>query len=91
MTTTFDQALTTARLLPPRERAQLVAQLALELVEPHVSPRPRMTDSEARAVRAELRAHFAAQGADVPLLSDQLERDREERQAILEGRAHVQS
>jgi hypothetical protein len=90
MTTTFDQALTTARLLPPRERAQLVAQLVLELAEPY-SPRPRMTDSEARAAIAELQAHFAAQGADVPLLSDQLQRDREERQAMLEGRSHVQS
>jgi len=82
----FDQILTAARQLPRGERAELIARLVRELVaEP---PSPEMS-SDAWATMERLRHEFAHLPHGEGTLADQLERDRADRQALLDGRHDV--
>jgi len=85
-TSSFDQILTAARQLPRSERAELIARLVHELVAEPPSPG---TSSDAWATMERLRHEFAHLPHDEGTLADQLERDRADRQALLEGRHDV--
>lgn len=86
-TTLFDQALAAARQLPPRERARLVAAVVDELAEPIVTTPQPTNDAWEQLER--LRKEFAQLPRSEGTVADQLERDRAERQAMLEGRSNV--
>lgn len=82
--TEYEQALTLIRRLDRPVRARLIAQVVQELAtEPSSDP---VQIHDPRAALAELRAHFATLGPTTPSAAKQLERDREERAATLEGR-----
>ena len=84
--TPFEQALATVRQLPPRERARLVAVVVEELA---MSTPPAPDDNAAWATLERLRREFAQLPRGEGTLADQLERDRAERQAMLEGQGNV--
>ena len=93
-TPTFEQIRTLAARLPRHARAELIAWLAQDLAAtpPVESHQPSAHNGATWAqLRAELQASFAALDADVPTAGEQLERDRSERQAALEGSGHVHS
>lgn len=92
MTATADymQALVLIRRLDRATQARLVAEVVQELAITPVSATTQTADP--RATLAAVRAHFAALGPTTPSISEQLERDREERTAALEaslGEHHV--
>lgn len=82
-TLTFDQVLTSARQLAPHERAELITQLARDLAAAPVAT------SAAWATMERLRQEFAHLPRSEGTLADQLERDRTDRQALLEGQSDV--
>ena len=79
------QVLDLAHKLPREQRGQLIARLALELatVEPQHAPHPT-TDAE--ALLAAVRERLAATPAE-RTLAEQLDQDRQDRDAALRGRA----
>src|SRR3954469_22117147 len=84
--TPFDQALTAARRLAPRERARLIAQLAEELVEPALAIEEAAPSSEDAWERlSRFRDDLYALGPVSPTLAEQLDADRRERDAMLMG------
>lgn len=87
MTITLDQALAVARQLAPRDRAQLVAQLVTELVEPAAPVAPTTaTNGDAWERLEQLRREFAVLPRPAWTAAEQLERDRRERDDMLTGR-----
>lgn len=86
MTATADymQALVLIRRLDRATQARLVAEVVQELAIASASDAAHTADP--RATLAALRAHFAALGPITPSISEQLERDREERAAAIESR-----
>jgi hypothetical protein len=81
-TITLRQVLDLAHQLPCQQRAELIAQLARDLVAEEATPTPPTNDAWARMAR--LREELAALPAN-RLASEQLDADRAERQAMLEG------
>ena len=79
----YEQALTLVRRLDRPTQARLIAQIVQELAAEPVTP--ALTLADHRATLAEVRAHFAAQGAVSPSIGEQVERDRQDRAAMLEG------
>jgi len=84
---TIDQLLELAHKLPREQRGQLISRLVLELATEALPAQPPMTPDQARAALDEIREHFRAQGPVSPSLSEQLERDRQARDASLRGEA----
>lgn len=81
-TITLRQVLDLAHQLPRPQRAELIAQLARDLVAEEATPTPPPNDAWERMAR--LREELAALPAN-RLASEQLDADRAERQAMLEG------
>jgi len=79
---TLRQVLDLAHQLPRPQRAELIAQLARDLVAEEATPTPPTNDAWARMAR--LREELATLPAN-RLASEQLDADRAERQAMLEG------
>ena len=91
---TLDQMFDLASRLPRTERAELVARLVRDLAaEPAVqapaSGPSAMTPAQAHAVLADIRATLSALPRPRLTLGEQIERDRAERQASIEGESHV--
>jgi hypothetical protein len=84
ITTEYEQALELVRRLDRPTRARFVAQVVQELaVEPDDSGR---RSHEAWERLAQLREEFAQMGPVSPSPAEQLERDRQHRADLLEGR-----
>jgi hypothetical protein len=82
---TLGKVLDLAHKLPREQRGQLIARLALELAtaEPDYAPHPT-TDGE--ALLAAVRERLAAAPAE-RTLAEQLDQDRQDRDAALRGGA----
>jgi hypothetical protein len=83
---TLNQMFDLASRLPRTERAELVARLVHDLAAEPLSP---VTSSTAWETMERLRAEFAHLSHAEGTLADQLERDRADRQALLEGACDV--
>ncbi|WP_129675752.1 hypothetical protein [Candidatus Chloroploca sp. Khr17] len=83
-TLAYEQALELVRRLDRPTRARFVAQVVQELAVEPGDAGQRVTDP--RATLAEIRAHFAQQGPVNPSAGEQLDRDRQHRADLLEGR-----
>ena len=81
---TLDQVLDLAQKLPKAQRGELIARLAIALT---TDIPPNMTPDEGRAAWAQLRESMRALPKERPTLAEQLETDRRERQAMIEGSA----
>jgi len=78
---TLNQVLQLARQLPRSQRAELIAQLARDLVTADAAPdSPSDGWERLNAFRAELAARYPD-----ARIGDQLDRDRRDRQAMIEG------
>ena len=84
-TPTLDQVIELARQLPPATRAELVAQIVRELVTD--VPVPITNDAWERL--NQFRDELATLSPASPTLAEQLDSDRRERQALIEGSGHV--
>ena len=82
--TEYEQALALIRRLDRPAQARLVAQVVQELAQEAPPVTPPLSDP--RAAMAEIRAHFAKLGPVSPSAGEQLERDRQHRADLLEGR-----
>lgn len=82
--TDYEQALAIIRRLDRPMRARLVAQVVQDLAQEQ--PAPSASVSDPRATLAEIRAHFAKLGPVSPSLGEQLDRDRQHRADLLEGK-----
>jgi len=80
-TPTIDQVIELARQLPPETRVELVAQIVRELVTD--VPAPRTNDAWERL--NQFRDELATLSPTSPTLAEQLDSDRRERQALIEG------
>ena len=82
---TLDQVLDQAHKLSREQRGQLIARLALELAmaEPQHAPRSTM---DGEALLAAVRERLAASPAE-RTLAEQLDQDRQDRDAALRGGA----
>ncbi len=96
VTITLDQIIDLAHQLPRAQRAELIARLARDLaLEPtHTQAAasadvPAMTVSQAHTTLAELRAGYSTLPRPRLTLGEQLEQDRAERQASIEGQPYV--
>jgi hypothetical protein len=87
-TITLRQVLDLAHQLPRPLRAELIAQLARELVTEEPTPKPQTNDAWERlnAFRAELATRYPN-----ARIGDQLDADRRGRQASIEGRGYETS
>ena len=79
----YEQALELIRRLDRPTQARLIAQVVQELATQPAPVLPQVADP--RAALAALRAHFAALGPTMPSAAEQLEHDRQQRAAMLEG------
>jgi len=79
---TLNQVLQLAHQLPRPQRAELIAQLARDLVDAEIAPPALPNDAWERL--AQLRAELAALPA-TRSAGAQLDTDRAERQAMIEG------
>ena len=84
---TLDQVLDLATRLPPADQVRLIARLApqIERVLEDAPLRPMESDMDPHAILAEIREAFRAQGPVSPSMSEQLEVDRQARDAALRG------
>ena len=84
---TLRQVLDLAHQLPRPQRAELIAQLARDLVDE--TPAPTLATNDAWEQLNAFRDELAALDPPPRTLADQLDRDRRERQASLEGSGRV--
>jgi hypothetical protein len=86
-TPTLDQVLDLAHRLPRTQRAELVAQIVRELAAPESAANiPSPEDPWQRLDH--FRDELATLSPASPTLAEQLDRDRRERQAMIEGSGH---
>jgi hypothetical protein len=91
---TLDQVLALAHQLPRAQRADLIAHLSRDLAAELAADHDRtgmpdtMTPSQAHAALADIRAAFSTLPQPRRTLGEQLEHDRDERQAGIEGTSH---
>lgn len=83
-TVDYEQALTIIRQLDRPTQARLIGQIVQELATEPTTPAAAPRDP--RAMLAEIRAHFAAQGPVSPSAGEQLDLDRQSRADFLEGK-----
>jgi hypothetical protein len=87
-TITLRQVLDLAHQLPRPQRAELIAQLARDLVAEEAAPPTSPTNDAWERLNA-FREELAALNPPSRTLGEQLDADRRERQDMIEGRGHV--
>ena len=85
-TLSFEQVLAGARMLPPRERARLIARLAEDLIAtPDASSAASTRAADAWEQLNEVRQAFGQAQPVSPSPAEQLDQDRPERDELLMG------
>ncbi|GAB4196947.1 MAG: hypothetical protein OHK0022_14850 [Roseiflexaceae bacterium] len=85
ITPTVDQILHLANQLPREQRRLLLTRLEQEFATEAPPQKPTMTQEEARAAWAQLRADLSARPAGPASMAEQLDADRRSRDDVLRG------